>query len=426
MTSSAGRPATTPTVPAGDASEEGTARAHRRGFGVVAAAFLVLMAFATLPTPLYPAYQRLDGFPTVVITVIFAAYGFGVMAGLYLVGHVSDVLGRRPVLLAATAVELVSAVMFLALHDTASLLVARFVCGVGIGAVTATATAHLAELHAVGRPDADPGVAPVVAGSVNTGGLALGSLAAGLLTEWLPHPLEVPYAVWVVVLVAAFLGLLTVPETVHHDGPRPRYRPQKVAVEPAARPRFAAAAVAAAAAFCVLGLFTSLTASFVGGTLGVRSRLVTGAVVFGVIGASALVQALLGRRSPAARLRMGTVLMTAGLLLVAAAALLTSLPVFVVAGLACGAGLGLLFTVGLATAGAVASEGRRGETLAGMFLAAYAGITVPVIATGVALTWFPAPDVLVAFAAVVLVVVLVSTTLMRRHLRSPSTSPERV
>src|SRR3954453_24187787 len=375
---------------------------HRRGFWIVVGAFTVLMAFTTLPTPLYPLSQQLDGFPTFVITLIFAAYGFGVMGGLYLAGHVSDYLGRRCVLLAATALELVSAVMFVLLQDTTSLLVARLLCGIGIGAVTATATAHLAELHAVGRPDSDGRFASVVAGAVNTGGLALGPLVAGLLAQFLPHPLTVPYAVWVVLLVLAFGALLLAPETVERPAVRPAYRPQRVSVESTARRHFSAAAVAAAAAFSVLGVFTSLTASFVGGTLGLHSRLLTGSIVFGVIGASTISQIVLGSRDVPERLRAGMAAMSAGLVLVAVGAWATSLPVFTVAGVLAGAGVGLVFNVAIATAATVSSPEHRGETLSGMFLAAYAGITIPVVAAGVAVTFFAAPAVLVVFAAIVL------------------------
>ncbi|HET7800342.1 MAG TPA: MFS transporter [Humibacillus xanthopallidus] len=414
MTTSTLRPA--PTAARAPHTDAARAR-HRRGFWVVVGAFTVLMAFTTLPTPLYPLYQQLDGFPTFVITLIFAAYGIGVMAGLYLAGHVSDYLGRRRVLLVATAVEIVSAVMFVLLHDTGSLLAARFLCGVGIGAVTATATAHLAELHAIGRPDADGRFAAIVAGAVNTGGLALGPLVAGLLTQWLPHPLTLPYAVWILLLVVTFVALLLLaPETVDRRGPRPAYRPQRVGVEPAVRPHFSAAAVAAAAAFSVLGVFTSLTASFVGGTLGLHSRLLTGALVFGVIGASALSQVVLGTRPITDRLRFGMAAMSMGLVLVAIGAWSTSLPVFALSGVVAGAGVGLVFNVAITTAAAVSSPEHRGETLAGMFLAAYAGITVPVVAAGLALTWFAAPVVLVVFAATVLVAVLASTTRLRRLL----------
>ncbi|OFE15804.1 hypothetical protein BA895_04575 [Humibacillus sp. DSM 29435] len=395
------RPAVTAPTPA--------ARTHGRGFWVVVAVFAVLMAFTTLPTPLYPLYQQRDGFPTFVITLIFAAYGFGVMAGLYLTGHVSDYLGRRKVIMAAASMELASAIMFTLLADTTSLLIARFLCGVGIGALTATATAHLSELRSVARPREDGSFASTAAGVVNTGGLALGPLLAGLLTQWLPAPLTVPFAVWVVLIVIALVAMLFVPETVPEDTVRPPYRPQQVHIDDSARPVFAATAVAAASAFSVLGVFTSLTASFVGGTLHHHSRLLSGAIVFGVLGASALSQVLLGSRSVGLRLRTGMALMATGLVLVATASLSQSLVLFVVAGVLAGAGVGLVFNVALATAARVSSSEHRGGTLAGMFLAAYAGITVPVIAAGLALTWFPAVGVLATFALVVLVAVLVST-----------------
>lgn len=382
---------------------------HSRGFWVVVAVFAVLMAFTTLPTPLYPLYQQRDGFPTFVITLIFAAYGFGVMTGLYLAGHVSDYLGRRKVIIAAATVELASATMFVLLADTTSLLIARFLCGLGIGALTATATAHLAELRSVARPQEDGSFASTTAGVVNTGGLALGPLVAGLLTQWLPAPLTVPFAVWLVLLVLALVAMLMVPETVPADTVRPPYRPQQVHIDQAARPVFGATAVAAASAFSVLGVFTSLTASFVGGTLHHHSRLLSGAIVFGVIGASALSQVLLGSRSVGLRLRTGMALMATGLALVAVASLTESLALFVAAGVLAGGGVGLVFNVALATSARVSSPEHRGGTLAGMFLAAYAGITVPVIAAGVALTWFPAVGVLATFALVVLVAVLVST-----------------
>jgi hypothetical protein len=102
--------------------------------------------------------------------------------------------------------------------------------------------------------------------------------------------------------------------------------------------------------------------------------------------------------------------MSVGLVLVAVGAWTTSLPLFALAGVVAGAGVGLVFNVAITTAATVSSPEHRGETLAGMFLAAYAGITIPVVAAGLAVTFFPAPAVLVVFAAIVLVAVLISTT----------------
>ncbi|WNY33394.1 hypothetical protein Q9Q99_15010 [Curtobacterium flaccumfaciens] len=42
-----------------------TRRRHGFGFWVVAFAFLTVMAFATVPAPLYVIYQARDGFPDV-------------------------------------------------------------------------------------------------------------------------------------------------------------------------------------------------------------------------------------------------------------------------------------------------------------------------------------------------------------------------
>ena len=63
------------------------------GFWLAAAAFLIAMAFSTIPTPLYVLYQQRDGFSSFVVTVVFAVYAVGVIIGLLLAGHVSDWMG---------------------------------------------------------------------------------------------------------------------------------------------------------------------------------------------------------------------------------------------------------------------------------------------------------------------------------------------
>src|ERR1700760_206880 len=91
-----------------------TRRHHSVGFWVAALAFLVNMAFPAVPTPLYSLYQQRDGFSTLRITVIYAVYAVGVIASLFLGGHVSDWVGRRRMLVAALAVNVLSAGAFLA------------------------------------------------------------------------------------------------------------------------------------------------------------------------------------------------------------------------------------------------------------------------------------------------------------------------
>jgi MFS family permease len=386
---------------------------HGAGFWVIAAAFLAVMAFSTLPTPLYALYQQRDGFPTWVVTVVFAAYAIGVLASLFLIGHVSDWAGRRRMVLVAIALEIVAAVVFLFWNDVSGLLVARVISGVGVGALTASATAHLSELRSVARPDESPRLAGTVSTAVNTGGLALGPLIAGALAQFLPSPLILPYAVFLVILAGAAVAVALVPETVERAEERPAYRPQRMSLPTGARSTFSAAAVAAFAGFAVFGLFTALAPSVLAGTLHETSRLIAGAVPFSVFAASAVSQIVFARLSARAQLTLALVLVVVGLAGLAVGVLTAVVGVFVVSGVLAGAGVGLLFRSAIGVAASLAEPSRRGEVLAAIFLVAYIGLAVPVLLVGVALILWPVVPVLVVFVAVVGALSLIAGLRMR-------------
>ncbi|MDT7725193.1 MAG: hypothetical protein QOI21_1769 [Actinomycetota bacterium] len=376
---------------------------HGAGFWVIASAFLIVMAFSTVPTPLYVLYQARDGFATFLVTAIFAAYAIGVMASLYLAGHVSDWLGRRRVILAAVVIELLAAVLFLVWPEVPGLFVARFVSGVGVGALTATATAHLSELRAVARPEESGRTSNTVSSFVNIGGLGFGPLIAGFLAQYVAAPLVVPFVVFIFLLAFAAIGVALVPETVERWEERPAYRPQRVSLPKASRGTFYSAGAAAFSAFAVLGLFTSLTPTFIAGTLHETSRLVAGAVTFAVFGSAAITQVLTARMPVARQLRLAALFTTTGLLAMSAAALVVNLPLFVVAGAIAGAGVGVQFRASVSVAASLALPPSRGEVLAALFLIAYAGLAVPVLLLGVALTFLSSIAVLLGFSAIVLV-----------------------
>ncbi|QIZ99149.1 MFS transporter [Leifsonia sp. PS1209] len=374
---------------------------HGAGFWVIAAAFLAVMAFSTLPTPLYALYQQRDGFPTWVVTVVFAAYAIGVLASLFLIGHISDWAGRRRMILVAIALEIVAAVLFLFWNDIPGLLVARVISGVGVGALTASATAHLSELRSTARPEEGPRLAGTVSTVVNTGGLAVGPLIAGAFAQFLPAPLVLPYAVFLVILAVAAVAVALVPETVERAEERPAYRPQRISLPRDARSTFSAAAVAAFAGFAVFGLFTSLAPTVLSGVLHETSRLVAGAVPFSVFAASAVSQIVFARLSSHAQLVLAIPLVVLGLAGLAVGVLVAGLWLFVASGVIAGAGVGLLFRSSIAVAASLSSPDHRGEVLAAIFLIAYVGLAVPVLLVGVALIVWPVVPVLVVFVIVV-------------------------
>ncbi|MFJ2551004.1 MFS transporter [Microbacterium sp. NPDC087591] len=385
------------------------------GFWVVAIAFLLVMAYSTVPTPLYPLYQQEDGFPVATITVIFAAYAVGVVASLFLLGHVSDWMGRRRMLVIAVLVSTLSAVLFMVFTDVAGLLVARVINGVSIGVLTATATAHLSELRARARPEENSIVAASVAGGANLGGLALGPLLGGVFADFFPDPLHLPHTVFAIVLILLAVALTLVPETVT-VAPR-AYRPQRIAVPATSRSAFVAAGFAAFAGFALFGMFTSLAPSILIGTFELTDHLVAGLTVFAVFGSAAAAQVVLASVPRRTQLLFAAIACGLGLAAIALGAVLALFALFIIGGVIGGAGVGALFKCSLAVAGELAEDGRRGETLAAIFLVAYCGLALPVLAIGAALSFAPQLVVLLVFVVVVGVVTVTAALRMRHQSR---------
>jgi MFS family permease len=374
---------------------------HSVAFWLVASAFLLNMAFSAVPTPLYVLYQQRDHISQIMVTIVYAVYAVGVIASLFLAGHVSDWVGRRKVLVWALLVNVTSAVIFIFVPSLPGLIVARIISGVSVGLTTATATAYLAELHQRAKPTHSNRRAQVVAAASNLGGIGIGPLVAGLLAAFAPAPLRLPYLVFGLALAGLALLVAIGPETADGPSTRPHWRPQRVVVPARARSEFFAATFAGLAAFAVFGVFNSLVPSFLIGTLGVMSHAVAGAVAFSAFAAAAVAQIATGGWSNHSLLRRSVPILMVGLVLFAGGMWLSSLTVFVLGGIVTGAGAGLVFRGALVAAGNSAPPESRAEVLSGFFLGAYIGLSVPVIGLGIATTYAPARDVMLAFAALV-------------------------
>ncbi|MEV7287472.1 MFS transporter [Streptomyces sp. NPDC093252] len=401
----------TPPSPQDSGTPTGS-RHHSFGFWAATAAFLVTMGFSAVPTPLYVLYQRRDHFSTLTVTLVFAVYAVGVIASLFLAGHLSDRFGRKRMLVPALLLGTAASVIFLFEPGLTGLVVARIISGVAIGLTTATATAYLAELHLRARPSASPHRAQVVAIAANLGGIGFGPLVAGFLAQYAPDPLRLPFLVFGAALLVLAVLIAVAPETVDRPRPAPRYRPQRIAVPAPARGLFLAATATALAAFSVFGVFTSLAPGFLAATLHQESHAVAGAVAFAAFAAGAGAQVALSRADLATTLRTGPFLLLPGLVLLVTGMWLPSLAVFVIGGVLTGAGSGLAFRGGMGAAGSAAPPESRAEVLAGFYLGAYIGLSVPVVGLGVATQFVSAKVVMLGFVVLVSAATLLSTRMV--------------
>jgi predicted MFS family arabinose efflux permease len=388
---------------------------HGAGYWVVALALLTNMAFSAVPTPLYVIYQQRDHFSNIGGTVVYAVYAVGVIASLFLAGHVSDWMGRRRLLVFGLLVNVLSAFVFIAAPSFTGLIIARIISGFAVGVTTATATAWMAELHAAAHPGANTRRAQMVAIAANLGGIGVGPLVAGILAAFVPAPLVVPYVVVGGALVILTLLVAAAPETASGINKGTKWRPQRIAVPAHARAQFFAATGAGFASFAVYGVFNSLVPNFLVGTLHESSHFIAGAVAFAAFAAGALAQMALSRLSIPSMLRVSVPVLFAGLTLFTLGMWMPSLAIFVIGGVVTGAGAGLVFRGAMVAAGNASPIETRGETLAGFFLGAYVGLSVPVIGLGIATTYASTKDVMLVFVVAVAVMIVATVRSVVGH-----------
>jgi sugar transport protein len=367
---------------------------HRSGFWAVAFAFLIVMAFATLPSPLYGLYRERDGLSAFTITIVYAIWAAGTIAALIAVPFIAERIGRRGVMLVAVATMMVAAAELAAWKALAGLLLGRLLTGVSVGLAAGTAITYLIELRLRADPNASPGPAQTIGTSVNVGALGIGPLVAGCLAAWVSHPLTLPYLVWIALGAVALVGLAAAPET---RAPAAARSPFSVRLP-------APAGAATLAAFAANGLFAGLSGLLLATTFHHASHALAGATLFIVFTAGVLAQLLTTRLRASRVFALGTVSMLVGLVLLVTAVRLStpSLALFLVSGGLIGAGAGAVFkgTTGLVL-DETAPENRVAMT-AELLIALFVGLSVPVIGAGVALDQgASAPNTVLGFAVLV-------------------------
>lgn len=394
----------------------------RLSFWSVGFAFLAVTALSTAPSPLYAVYAVRDGLSGSTLIIVYAFYGVGVVTNLLFAGHLSDWYGRRRMLLIGLALSIMSAAVFVLWTSLPALLVGRLLSGLSVGIVVPTATAYVTELGS--REHRGQGrQGELVALAANVGGLGFGALIAGLVAEYVSHLLFVPYAVFLALLLIGTLGVVLAPETRAHSGPRPPYHVQRITVAGEGRSKYLAAASGSLLCFATFGLFAGLSARILRGTLHEPSPAASGLAIFLVFGSAIATQISTSGWKSTRLITSSVAALLAGLGLLVCSVYLPSpnLAVFLVGGVLIGVGGGGIFRSSFTAVFEVAPPDSRAEALAGFFLAGYIGLSVPIVAVGVALQRFSTRSSLLVFSLIVgLSAIAVASILLESRRNSPS------
>ena len=372
------------------------------GFWVVAFAFLIVMAVATLPSPLYGLYRTRDHLSALTITVVFAIFAGGTIATLQRDSSLTARIGRRGMMLGAVATMMVAMGVLAAWKDLPGLLIGRLLAGVAVGLAAGPAITYLVELRLRAAPNASAVRARTIGTAVNVGALGVGPLIAGCLAQWVTQPLTVPYLVFIALGAVALAGLWATPET---GAPASRAATEH---RPAGSRRHVRLPVPAAAAtlagFAANGLYAGLSGLFLATTLHHPSLALSGVSLFVLFTCGVASQLATARLRASRVLALGTTSILVGLVLLVVSVRLStpSLALFLIGGALIGAGSGAVFkgTTGIVLE-ASPPESRVAMTSA-LLIALYVGLAGPVIGAGVALSLGASPpDTVLGFAILV-------------------------
>lgn len=348
---------------------------------VASAGYVVLYLIAALPSPLYPAYQQKFHFGGVVLTLVYAVYVLGNLVALLLLGRLPDQVGRKAVMLPATGIGAIGALLFVFADSVAWLFAARFVSGIATALAAIAATAWITELH----PENDKIASASIASSANMLAFAGGALMTGLLAQFAAWPLRLAYVVYLGMLAVTGLVALRVPETVREtvtQWDRLSLRP-RIGVPRQIRAAFFSPAITGFAIFALGGFYAALIPGLLRDSLHQKAAVVSGAVLFELFGIAAPVILLSYRMACRTSMLAGLAFLPPALGLLVAAQLLGSMPVLLIGTAAGGIAIALGYRGSLEVVNNIAPDGQRSEVLASYIVCCYVGIALPVIGVGV-------------------------------------------
>ncbi|GAA0506643.1 MFS transporter [Saccharopolyspora subtropica] len=364
-------------------------------FWLVGAVYALFLMASTAPSPMYAVYQQRWHFTNTVLTEVFAVYAVAILLALLLFGSLSDHIGRRPVLLAALAGEIVAMLVLAAAPGVGWLYVGRALQGLATGVATSAISGALLDFQRSGtnRGSLLNGVAASI-------GMALGSLVAGALVQFAPGPTLTSYLLLVLGFVLAVPAVVAMPEPVaRRSALRDVLRPQRPTVPAGKGTAFALMATTLLASWIVGGMFMSLGPSVAKNLVRGNPHLVGGLAVAVLAGCGGLAQLVLSRWSAHRAVRTGAPLMIAGLAAVASSALGHDAVVFFAGSAVLGVGWGLMFMGGFRMLTGLATPEDRAGTSAMIYVVAYLSAGVPSVVLGFVSTVFSLTTATVVFAA---------------------------
>lgn len=326
---------------------------------------LALWASAA-PTVVYPLYAAEWHVAPTVTTAIFAIYPAVLVPVLIVFGNLSDVIGRRAVILIGLAALGLGSVAFGLATDLTWVFIGRALMGIGVGLSLSPATAAMVEFG--GRDGARRASSTTTAATAT--GLALATIVGGALVQYAPWPLHLSF--WVLTALTAVVAVFAaaLPRHTRDEASGP-WRPRLPRMPRGERLSFVAGALGISAAYAMGAIFLALGAQIARDLVGSVNVFVDGAIIALSAVVIGVVAVLTRSLRPRLAVTLGPLLAIAGLGLLIVSGLAHSLPAFLASSIVAGAGYALMFSGGLGLVTVSAPAHERAAVISAAFVVGY-------------------------------------------------------
>jgi MFS family permease len=341
---------------------------------LLASITLFFLAASSAPTPLYAVYQARWGFSPITTTVVFGVYAVAVLLALLFVGSLSDHVGRRPVLLAAIAVQMVSMVVFATANGVTELFAARVVQGLSTGSALGAVGAGMLDIDRV-RGTLTNAVAPIL-------GTASGALLSGVFVQFLPVPTHLIYLSLLGVFALQAVGVFLMAETGQPQPGAWRSLRIQVGLPPAVRSAFLVAVPVLVALWSLGGFFASLGPALTRVVTGSTSPVLGGLGLFVLAGSGAVAVVVTRNARPDRQMVLSTIGLLAGVAITIVSVDELSTSLYFVGTAIAGAGFGAAFQGAIRTVIPLARVHERSGVLSLLFVVSYLALGLPAVIGG--------------------------------------------
>lgn len=342
--------------------------------------FMLILAFSSIPTPLYHLYQAQLSFSTFTLTIIFSAYALSLLATLIVVGAISDYIGRKPIILISLILILLADALFYLADSVIMLILARTVQGVGTALATSTLCSAIIDVN---KP---------LGSRINSfspmAGMAIGMLISCFGVTYSSEPLKTTFVIVGIILCVSLFALRFTTESVNRQKITSKIFKPSLTMPANSRIRFILISPINISLWMLSGFYLSLMPSLLTAAFGDINIWVSGsAFLFLTIFASITI-IFINRIQYDGLMKVGILLLFMGVVLLLFGVNISRVVLLFVGSSLAGIGFGICFMKEMAVLLTAVDDTVKSRVLSVFYIESYLAFCIPVLVTSFALNQY--------------------------------------